>query len=175
MTSRRDDRALAQRLGGDLDGVDRGLAAHAAGRRHAEVALHEIGLERPPEVHRDDVVGLLAELDVGAVLDLGELERRPQEPLGVQEARRELEVVAGGAHRDGDAHRLLARARSADLERLLTGQAVAALPPDAVLHCEHARVDGGAAQGWAFGGGHRGSTPPAAVAAPARAGSRSGP
>ena len=60
-----------ERLRGDLDRVDRGLAADAAGRRHAEVALHELGLERPAQVHGDDVVGLLAELDVGAVLDLG--------------------------------------------------------------------------------------------------------
>ena len=171
---RRDDRSFAQWLGGDLDGVDRGLAAHAAGRRHAEVALHQIGLERPPEVHRDDVVGLLAELDVGAVLDLGELERRSQEALGVQEARGELEVVAGRAHRDCDAHRLLARPRGADLERLLTGEAVAALPPDAVLHGEHARVDGRAAQRWAFGGRHGALLLPPR-AAPARAGSRSGP
>ena len=81
ITAAAHDRALGERLGGHLDGVDRGLAADAAGRRHAEVALHELGLERPAQVHRDDVVGLLAELDVRAVPDLGELERRAQQAL----------------------------------------------------------------------------------------------
>src|SRR6185437_13133002 len=115
----------------------------------AKVALHEIGLERPPEMHRDDVVRLLTQLDVGAVLDLGELEWRAQEPFGVQEAGRELEIVPGRAHRDRHAHRLLPRACRTDLERLLPGHAIAALAPHTVLHCEHAGLDGGAAQRWA--------------------------
>ncbi len=114
----------------DLDRVDRGLAADAAGGRHAEVALHELGLERPPQVHRDDVVGLLAELDVGAVLDLVQLERRAQQALGVQEAR----PRARSRCRACASSRRRARPPGcgpggADLERLLAGQAVAPLPP----------------------------------------------
>ena len=147
-------RAVGERLGRDHDRVDRGLAAHAAGRRDAEVALHELRRERPPQMHRDDVVGLLAELDVGAVLDLGELERRREQALRVEKPGGELEVVAGRAHRDRDAHRFLAGAGRADLERLLAREAVAALAPDAVLDGEHPRLDGRPPQRRSLGGGH---------------------
>ena len=172
---RRHERAVAQRLGGHLDRVDRGLPAHAAGRRHGEVALHETGLERPAEMDGHDVIGLLAQLDVGAVLDLGYLELRCQEALGVQEPGSELEIMSRGAHRDGDAHRLLARPSGTDLERLLPGEAVAPLTPHAILHRQHASVDRRTAQGRPLGGCHRELLLRAAVAVPARAGSRSAP
>ena len=49
------------------------------------------------------------------------------QPLRAEEARGELPLVTGGAHRDGDVNRLLARAGGADRQRLLAAQPVLAL------------------------------------------------
>ena len=136
-------------------GVDRGLAADAAGRRHAEVALHELGLERAAQVHRDDVVGLLAELDVRAVLDLGELERRAQEALASAGSPPRARSRCPGV-------RIVTATRTASWPGPPRGSRAAPRRPGgrvrsragAVLDGEHARVDRCAAQWWAFGGRH---------------------
>ena len=64
------------------------------------------------------LLGLVA----GAVAHLGHLVGAVDNALGEQEARRELEVVAGRAHGDRDG-----RARDPDLERLLGHERVEAV------------------------------------------------
>ena len=64
------------------------------------------------------------------------------QPLREQEARREVEVVAGSAHRHGHVALLGARLLDADLHRLLGGEPVAALLPPAALDRDDAGAGG---------------------------------
>src|SRR4051812_13757061 len=99
----RDDRALHRDL------LERPLPADPARRRRVEVPLARVAQQRPGDL--DDVGReVLGEPDGARAVD---------EPLAVEEAERELLVVAGRAHRDGER-----RAVDADLERLLDRDAV---------------------------------------------------
>jgi hypothetical protein len=129
LRQREDDRPRDHWTGGDRirphrDLVERGLAADPARRRRDEVALGDARrVERPREVDRDLIVRLV---HAGGIAH-----RRPEhlgpfdQALGPEESDRELVLVTGRAHRDRDRDRLLARARGADLERLLAHDAVA--------------------------------------------------
>ena len=95
----------------DLDGLDRALPADAARRRRVEVPLEALGIE-PIGVDVDRV--------------RCEIVRNPsrarREALRQAEAERELLVVAGRAHGDGDW-----LSADADLERLLDGDEIVLL------------------------------------------------
>src|SRR5690606_35472637 len=80
-------------------------------------------------------------VDPGRVRDTGHLLRRPHDALGDEEAEREVEVLTGGAHR----HRP-GGAVDAQLQRLLTGEHVAALPGPAVGGEPHDTLALGASQ-----------------------------
>ena len=131
-----------RRRGPDLQRLrDAVLAADPArGRsgRRGDVAVREVG--GAAERRRDDVELLLGvEVHVSAVGDLLESAGRRQ-ALVDQPARRQLEVVPGGAHGDPGAPRLEASHADTDLERLLGHQPVLAGDlgdlgvPDGVLH-----------------------------------------
>ena len=95
--------------------------------RRDEVALRDRArVERVGKVDGDLVVGAAVRRRVG--------EREPvdgrgvvDQALGAQEPRGQLALVPGGAHRDRDVDRRLARAGGADRERLLAAQPVVAL------------------------------------------------
>jgi hypothetical protein len=109
-------------MGRGAHGVDARLAAQPARRGHVEVAL-EARIRRGDAFRERDVEhveGVLALFgDTGAVADGGDLAGVSHDALRDQEAGREVEVVAGGAHRDAER-----RAADADLERLLHGEHV---------------------------------------------------
>ena len=112
---RGEQRSLHRRAGGQLRCVDgdllqRALAAHPARRRRVEAPGAGVAPQRP--AHVDDVGGEVA--------GRAGLARRVDQPLAVEEAERELLVVAGRAHRDGQGG-----AVDADLQRLLDGDLVA--------------------------------------------------
>jgi len=144
---RRDGRRAAQ-----AQRVEAGLAADPARAGGQELALHRLEVREglAAQVHVDDVVA--AVLFDPRVVGVGEgvdLVGAAHDPLAVEEARRQLEVVAGRAH--GDGHRALSRALppedgdgplavdhapgpQADLQRLLGGELIGALGGRAVLH-----------------------------------------
>jgi hypothetical protein len=93
----------------DCDGLERALAADAAGRRGVEVPFEPRGLERP-------------DLDLDGVRRQICRRRCPErlDPFGNEKPERELLVVPWRPHR----HRNR-RAVDADLERLLDGDRIA--------------------------------------------------
>ncbi len=126
-TSMRDRRALGDRRAADLDVVEGRLAAHAAGRRGVEVPAQELaGSNGRRRRDRHDVVALVLVRDVVAVGDAAHVRRRDQ-PLGEEEARGQLEVAPGRAHRHRDLVCLAVGPLDPDLERLLGGERVGAL------------------------------------------------
>ena len=129
--ARRDARARADRRAAHLDLVERGLAADPArGAREVAARAQVVG-HRPPEPHGHDVVLLLGPFAgrrrVGgeAVRDRLDVVGRLDDPFGAAEPDRELEVVAGRAHRDRERDRLPPGPLHADLHRLLGRELVA--------------------------------------------------
>src|SRR5262249_46723388 len=116
------------RAGTDLraprcDLVERRLPADAARRAREVAVLAQIGTDRRTQPDRDDVEHLLA-LGTDAVGDAGYVVGARDETLGETQPGRELEIVAGRAHRDREGDRFLTRAAHADLHRLLGHQPV---------------------------------------------------
>ena len=118
---------LQQRVAALLpDGVDALRTAHPAGGGGGEGA-RDLGQQLRPggrEVH--DVVGVLGEAAAGvdhgavAVAGLGHVLAVTDQALRVQEAVDQLDVVAGGAHGEGELLPV-----QADVQRLLDGDMVA--------------------------------------------------
>jgi hypothetical protein len=143
-----DDRPSLRRahVRGDVQGLQRGLAADAAARRGAGVPL------QPPQVHGDarpqphpDHVAALAGVDAQDLFAPG------HDPLGEEVADRQLAVVTGRAHGDGDG-----AVAEADLQRLLCGQQVGAHCQAGVMHAADLNGHGPQAGGtgdW-VGNGH---------------------
>ena len=97
-----------RRVHGDL--LERALAAHPARGRRVEAPRAGVAQERAADLDRVDARSSVRPASCDAI----------DEPLAVEEAERELLVVAGRAHRDGQR-----RAVDADLQRLLDGDLVA--------------------------------------------------
>ncbi len=89
-----DARPLGDRLAPHRDRVERRLPADSAARRRVEVALEQFGVIRPGQIDRDHVVLLLLARH-RAVAHAPDVAGRGHQPLGVQEAGRQLEVVPG--------------------------------------------------------------------------------
>jgi hypothetical protein len=106
--------------------VERRLPAHAAGSGGGEPPCEHLGIDRLSEIDDDDVVVAAAVAGRAAMANRAHV-IGVDETLGEEEAGRELEVVAGGAHRDGRAHGSLVRPGHADLERLLGRQPIGTL------------------------------------------------
>ena len=141
--ARGDARARAHRCAAHLDLVERGLAADAARRVGQVAALAQVVGNRPPQSHGHDVVLLLRTLtSLGgqAVRDGLHVVGGGDEPLGAAESDRELEVVAGRAHRDRERSRLLTRAVHADLHRLLGRELIAPRGRNSVVDRQHLRT-----------------------------------
>ena len=104
------------------DGVDAGLAAQPAGRRRVEGAL-EAGVRRGDAAGQrdvEDVVGVEALVGrAGAVPRRDDVLRGRDDALRHEEPGRELDVVAGRPHGDGERP-----SADADLEGLLRGEDV---------------------------------------------------
>ena len=116
---------------GDLhvDGVERRLAANAATRRGVGVARQAVGIYRDMvgERHLDGVEQALVRARRAAGLHAGDVFAGPDHALRQQETECQVEVVARGAHRDGqgllDVH-LRRSVAEADLKRLLDGDEI---------------------------------------------------
>ena len=104
--ARGDRRAGADRRAADLHLVERGLAADPARRVREVAALAQVVGNRPPEPHRHDVVLLLGLARPGSVASaarqyaiVSTSAADAMSPSVQQQPDRELEVVAGRAHR----------------------------------------------------------------------------
>ena len=96
---------------------------------------------------------LLGGVDIGAVTDVGDLASVDHEALGQEEAGGEFEVGAGSAHRHGHLGRFLTRAANANLEWLLTRDAIALLDGSlAARKAQDTDIGGGSSKRWAVGG-----------------------
>ena len=103
-----------------VDGFDGGFAAEAAARAGEDVAGEVIEIDA--DVRRYENVEDIAEDSVfarEAVGDFHDVLALVEEAFGEEETAGEFLVVAGGAHRDGDAAAL-----DADFERFLAGDPV---------------------------------------------------
>lgn len=110
-----------------FDLVEAGFAADAAGAGDVEVAVEEGGVEGDvgAEIDGDLVVLLIAgtRFIIDAVAEAVDVVARGDEAFGVEEASGEFEVVAGGAHGDGDGAGC-AVVTEADFERFFGGEDV---------------------------------------------------
>ncbi len=131
------DRSVGNGCAVHVDVVDRSLPADAAARRGVEVPAEGPRVEGTRQANGDDVEPLFLGADVLAVRDAIDLVGS-NEALGDQEARRELEVAAGGAHRDRDGGGLLLGPPGPDLHRLLGGQRVRAFRSQVPPHRDDA-------------------------------------
>src|SRR5712692_3653607 len=135
-------------------GFQAGLAADSAGAGGVEVTLQGLKVRQrvAPKVDVDDVVALVVvEAGLAAMRDAADLIGAPDDPLAVEEPRRELEVGPRSAH--GDRHRPMpgalapppedgkrtlaprdSRRPQADLQRLLGGELVRPRPGLSRLH-----------------------------------------
>jgi PPOX class probable F420-dependent enzyme len=148
-----DDGTIGNRVRSHGDLVERSLPADAARRRRDEVPLgHGRGIERPVELDDHRVVGRgelrwVAESDAA---NLGTFDQalRPKEP------DRQLILVPGGAHRDGDGDRVLVGTRGPNLERLLGHNPIGAHLESGSAH-GHDPGAGDVTRGWRRRVGHR--------------------
>jgi hypothetical protein len=118
------------------DVVERGLSADAARRRRVEVPGQPLGVERPRQRDRDDVVPLLLVVEVIAIRDPPDVVGRHQS-FGEQEPGSELEVAARRPHRHRDPLGLLSRTLGPDLERLLGREGVRTLGASVAVDGDH--------------------------------------
>jgi hypothetical protein len=121
----------------------------AAGARQGPEALQggEIGQRRTVQGDGHGVVTLRL-VAIGAVGDADDIVSAGHDPLAEQEARRQFEIVAGGAHGQRQWAHLVTGAKP-DLQRLLAGQVVAggayavgSDPGDAGAHAAAAKTLG---------------------------------